>query len=538
SIDPTPLPRSPRLEPESEPIENDEARALWRHLSSFSSVATIDFNPAALKMMFILCTVIFSEPMSMTILCKKSHLYTYVRDFLAAGSNGESDEKQIGYYVGFIASSFSLAQFLTSIFWGWFSDRVGRRPVLLLGLIGNTLTILMFGMSHSLGMAIFSRAACGFLNGNIGVAKCVMGEITDSTNQAKGFSMFGLMWSIGMICGPVLGGFLSNPVTNFPSLFGKCVFLKENPYFLPCLISAIISMIGFVVGFFFFEETSVRKDDDVEAKAPPTHAGEILRSETVNEGSSSGQTRDSVFTQIDVREEAEEEEVKVPKHKTNLKEPLIPFVAFYSILGYGMLSFQNIIFDETFSLWVVTPRRRDIGFCLSLMGCLTLFIQLIVYPYLSRFFSAVKLYQFAVLCYAFIFPIFPAVSMFLANGSATARLWTWPALLLNMACRHFCNVLAFTSVMIMINNSAGKTKLGIVNGIGQTTAAFVRSIGPAVGGIMWAWSLTNHLSFPFNYWFVFFVLSTIAMATSIQSRFIPEAKEPQELDDSNVNLCH
>jgi MFS family permease len=71
------------------------------------------------------------------------------------------------------------------------SDKIGRRPVLLIGLIGNTITILAFGQSHTLTWAIASRAACGFLNGNIGVAKSVMGEITDATNQAKGFSIFG-----------------------------------------------------------------------------------------------------------------------------------------------------------------------------------------------------------------------------------------------------------------------------------------------------------------------------------------------------------
>lgn len=116
-----------------------------------------------------------------------------VKDF------GFADEKQIGYYVGFIASAFSLAQFMTSIFWGYLSDRIGRRPILLIGLLGNTLTILSFGQSHSLIWAIGSRAACGFLNGNIGVAKCVMGEITDKTNQAVGFSYIGLTWGVGMV---------------------------------------------------------------------------------------------------------------------------------------------------------------------------------------------------------------------------------------------------------------------------------------------------------------------------------------------------
>ena len=79
------------------------------------------------------------------------------------------------------------------MFWGWISDRIGRRPVIVIGLLGNTITNLSFGVSHSLSWAIFSRLSCGLLNGNVAVAKSILGEITDSTNQSMGFSLFGLL---------------------------------------------------------------------------------------------------------------------------------------------------------------------------------------------------------------------------------------------------------------------------------------------------------------------------------------------------------
>lgn len=53
------------------------------------------------------------------------------------------------------------------------------------------------------------------------------------------------------------GGYLSHPVENFPSVFGKCQFLKDFPYFLPCFTAAIGSMIGFIIGFFYLEESNV-----------------------------------------------------------------------------------------------------------------------------------------------------------------------------------------------------------------------------------------------------------------------------------------
>ncbi|KAI9355683.1 major facilitator superfamily domain-containing protein [Zopfochytrium polystomum] len=489
--------------------------------------------------------------MSMTILFP--FVYFMVRDF------GIADEKNIGFYVGFIASSFSLAQFLTSLFWGWVSDRVGRRPVLLLGLIGNTVSLLMFGQSHSLWWAIMSRSLCGFLNGNVGVAKSLLGEITDATNQTKAFSLFGLMWSIGMICGPILGGFLANPATTYPGLFGGCPFLRANPYFLPCLLSASISMIGFTVGFFYLEETlprlrgytAVRTDDEIagreEAASPGVSDCDTLSTSpnhTERRCSSGAIDRDSVATVTEYEQEfsIEDAHSAVEAHNTDAvccrtsdgcqteEKRLLSEASVRVITGYSLLAFLSIIFDETLSLWSVTSPSHgglgftssDIGFCLSLMGCTTLVMQLVVYPYLGRFFPPLHLYQIGVSFYGIVYLGFPFISTYIAaSPSSYIRRLTWPLLLLNLAIRHVCNVLAFTSVMIMVNNSSTRGNLGLVNGVSQTSAAFVRCIGPALGGIMWAWSLTNELPFPFNYWFVFLCLSILGLVTSVQSRYIP-----------------
>lgn len=56
--------------------------------------------------------------------------------------------------------------------------------------------------------------------------------------------------------GPGIGGYLCNPVDHFPSLFGGNEFLKEYPYFLPCFVSSIGSFIGFILGYFFLEESN------------------------------------------------------------------------------------------------------------------------------------------------------------------------------------------------------------------------------------------------------------------------------------------
>jgi MFS family permease len=80
-------------------------------------------------------------------------------------SFGVTDESQIAIYTGLITSSFAFAEFAASIFWGWLSDRVGRKPVLLTGLAGTGISMLMFGFAPNLRMALFARALGGFLNG-------------------------------------------------------------------------------------------------------------------------------------------------------------------------------------------------------------------------------------------------------------------------------------------------------------------------------------------------------------------------------------
>ena len=77
--------------------------------------------------------------------------------------------------------------------------------------------------------------------------------------RARAFSLLPLMFGIGSILGPMLGGLLSNPVQTYPSLFGQggplTDFFTEFPYFLPCLVSGLICACGLIFGYFFLEET-------------------------------------------------------------------------------------------------------------------------------------------------------------------------------------------------------------------------------------------------------------------------------------------
>ena len=89
------------------------------------------------------------------------------------------DKQNASFYAGVLISSFSLSEALTGMFWGGLSDRVGRKPVLLLGCLGTMLSMLVVGFSTNFAMALVGRALGGFLNGNIGVIQTMVAAPSD-----------------------------------------------------------------------------------------------------------------------------------------------------------------------------------------------------------------------------------------------------------------------------------------------------------------------------------------------------------------------
>jgi len=156
-------------------------------------------------------------------------------------------------------SLFFVTEAITVLQWSRASDHLGRKPVILIGLFGTTLSMLAFGLSRTFWTLVLSRCLCGLLNGNIGVMKSVMGEITDSTNRAEGFSLMPVVWGFGATMGPLIGGSLSRPHDRFSKVFSGSLW-KNYPYFLPCLATSAYVFIAFVITLFLFKETVPKRD--------------------------------------------------------------------------------------------------------------------------------------------------------------------------------------------------------------------------------------------------------------------------------------
>ena len=87
--------------------------------------------------------------------------------YMVLSFNITHDERQVAIYAGMVTSSFALAEFSASVFWGRLSDRIGRKPVLLTGLAGTGISMLVFGFARNLPVALLARFLGGILNGYI-----------------------------------------------------------------------------------------------------------------------------------------------------------------------------------------------------------------------------------------------------------------------------------------------------------------------------------------------------------------------------------
>ncbi|KAM9973975.1 hypothetical protein ACTFIW_007637 [Dictyostelium discoideum] len=181
-------------------------------------------------------------------------IFPYV-NFLVSSFNLTTDKNKLGYFVGILASSYYIAQLVSSFFWGWFSNYRGRRPSLLLGLIGSMICLTGVGFSRNYPMVIVFRFLSGLLNGNVSIAKTMLGEITDSSNQAKAFSFIGLSWGVGGIIAPLIGGFFSNFCNKHPELLGDGNIVCRFPYLLPNIICVLFSLTGLVLGYVYLQES-------------------------------------------------------------------------------------------------------------------------------------------------------------------------------------------------------------------------------------------------------------------------------------------
>lgn len=461
-------------------------------------------TPLPVGQLAALCTVRLVDPIVFT------QLFPYVNDFIN-DLNLTNDPSHIGFYSGLVESSFAVSQLCSIYLWAKLSDVAGRKPVILTGTVGTAIATLAFGLSNSLAGILFARGLGGLFSGNIAVIHSMLGEITDSSNQARAIPFYTLMWPIGSVVGPLIGGTLSHAASKYPRLLGYAI-LEKHPYFFPCLVSAIIAFVGVLLGFVFLRETAPSKHNRNNAKCTS-------------------------------RKSSLDNEPPVPEHRpVNLKEVLAcPAISALVSSGF-MLSFVYTSFDVVFVLFCYSAVQSGglafsdskIGLSLAIAGCLSSTLQLFFMPYLLRTFDCAEMYVFSMSMWPFVYFCLPFLNLIARWGSAedgnvdarvVAILWVGIAITLGLS--KIGSLAYSTSIILVKEHAPTPGALSQSNGIVQFAMCFARSFAPFLVSSLFALSIDNRLLWGYL-WVV--VMISVSSIGGIDARkiLLHGKKQPRE----------
>ncbi|KAI0290669.1 MFS general substrate transporter [Russula brevipes] len=411
-----------------------------------------------------------------------------VRDLPIVGGDG----RKVGYYTGIIISLHFAAEAVTALHWNRLSDHIGRKPVLLSCLAGTTISIILFGLSRSFWAIVLSRCLHGALKGNIGLVKCVMADLTDETNIARGFSLLLMTWVLGFVIGPLIGGTLSRPQDHWPHLFSH-PFWTKYPYFLPCIVVAACACSSFVIMVLFFKETVI---------FTPSTLPQPVRtnSDVPQEESSSDPNTASKDTQ------------RPPPLRSVLTRPVLVSIANYAILSLFetvSLALIPLIWSTSVRFGGLSMSPMSIGLWMSAFGCMDGIYQFLVFPYAVARFGPRSIFVASIAATAVVFIMFPLENLARRHAVDRPSVAVWPLILLQLSSLSI-QKMGFSAVFMYITSATpNKRSLGATNGLAQTVAAVQRTAAPATADWLFAFSISNNV---LGGNFIFVVLLTMVCA--------------------------
>lgn len=357
---------------------------------------------------------------------------------------------ELGLWVGLMMVSYSVAQFLFSPLWGSLSDRLGRKPIILVGLVGNTVFFALFGISTSLLMALFARFCAGAFNANIAVAKAYIGDISDHTNLAKRMGLIGAAFGVGFTIGPFLGGEFSNPADKW-GLFSNTIF-ETYPYLLPCLIASLLSTISFFFAIYKLPESHKPSKENKISLNPITHVS-------------------NAFGDM-------KKVIRMPQLGR-----LVMIVTMFSY-GFTIMHAVFVLFTE----YDLGLSESENGRIFAIIGINGLIIQGVLIGNLTKKFGSINLMKFGTFTCGLGLVLIPYVShqyVWLTMGIVVVLISTGNALFQP----------SFSAILAQRTIEEGQ-EMGLVMGAQESASSFARIFGPLTGGLVWDYTVlkTGYLS--------------------------------------------
>lgn len=394
------------------------------------------------------------------------------------------------------------------MYWGGLSDRIGRKPVLLLGCAGTLFSLLVVGLAPNFWIALLGRVLGGALNGNIGVIQTMVGELVSKPeHEPRAYAVMPFVWSVGTIVGPSIGGYFANPSENFPSLFPPSSIFSVFPYLLPNLICALMLLGSIFAGYLFLEEThpdmqpwSTPADlDHTTAETPLLPTAGATAHAAANLATESYGTFDAVDVRKEetchVRSDGRPLSVSSDLNEKIFTKPIVMLVA-----ALGIFTYHSMTYDHLLPIFLQDTRANDVsafgtfsgslagglgltiqqvGIIMSFNGIIALFIQAIVFPVMAAWLGIWRLFIFVIVGHPVVYFIVPYLTI-LPQGLLYSGIYTC------LTIRNFFSILAYPLFLILLKEaSPSPAQLGKINGLAASTGAACRTIASPIAGLLY-----------------------------------------------------
>lgn len=160
---------------------------------------------------------------------------------------------EIVLFGGILGALYSLLQFVAAPMWGTLSDKIGRKPVLVISLSGMAISYLLWFFSGSFTLLIIARIIGGIMGGNISTATAVVADITSKENRSKGMAIIGVAFALGFVVGPALGGILS--MWDLTIAHPEWALYGVNPFSMPAALAFCLSLFNVISVVLNFKES-------------------------------------------------------------------------------------------------------------------------------------------------------------------------------------------------------------------------------------------------------------------------------------------
>ncbi|MBT5595014.1 MAG: MFS transporter [Euryarchaeota archaeon] len=409
--------------------------------------------------------------------------------YLVEDLTPENQIANIGLWVGLLMTSYSAAQFLFSPFWGSLSDRIGRRPVLMVGLIGNTLFFTMFGLANTLIVALSARFLAGVFNGNLAVARAYIGDVSTPQQLATRMGLIGAAFGLGFTFGPFIGGELSDPAARW-ALFENTVF-ESHPYLLPCAVASLLSLFSLAVAYRSLPE-SLPPESRVKSEPLPWAA----RMSQMMKNSASMLKSQNIS--------------------------LIIWVSMLFTFGFTIMHAVFILYTEMDPVnGGLAFSEADNGRIFAMIGITGILTQGLLIGPLSRRFGSRRLIPVA--------SAITGLGLVLVPYTQAANAWSHILLVAVLIALGNGIFQPSSSSFLTRIAKANGYELGVVMGAQESLGAFARILGPLTGGLVW--TMTASGDWPFDYHTAFHLCGIMMLLASILAFRLPALDDEESIQN-------